>query len=53
MRLQIWDTAGQERYRGIVSAYYRATDAALLVFDVTCTESLATLEVSQCWHKLS
>ena len=33
VKLQIWDTAGQERYRTITNAYYRGSDAIILVAD--------------------
>lgn len=39
VKAQIWDTAGQERYRAITSAYYRGALGALIVYDITKTES--------------
>lgn len=44
MKAQIWDTAGQERYRAITSAYYRGAVGALLVYDMTKTESYEDVE---------
>ena len=38
--LNIWDTAGQERFHALGPIYYRDADAALLVYDVTDTDSL-------------
>lgn len=35
MKFEIWDTAGQERYRALTPMYYRNTDVAFVVFDVT------------------
>ncbi|SCV00293.1 LANO_0F06150g1_1 [Lachancea nothofagi CBS 11611] len=35
VKLEIWDTAGQERYRSLAPMYYRKTDVAMVVFDVT------------------
>lgn len=35
IKLQIWDTAGQERFRTITAAYYRSSEIAIIVFDVT------------------
>ncbi|QLG72123.1 hypothetical protein HG535_0C04770 [Zygotorulaspora mrakii] len=40
VNLEIWDTAGQERYRSLAPMYYRNTDVALIVFDLTKPESL-------------
>lgn len=39
VKAQIWDTAGQERYRAITSAYYRGAVGALIVYDISKTES--------------
>lgn len=35
--LQIWDTAGQEKFRSIGSAFYRGSDACVLVYDINNT----------------
>lgn len=42
--LSITDTAGQEEYRGMWSAANLASDAFLLVYDITNTSSLQQLE---------
>ncbi|ONH67638.1 GTP-binding protein ypt3 [Cyberlindnera fabianii] len=39
VKAQIWDTAGQERYRAITSAYYRGSVGALIVYDISKSES--------------
>ncbi|KAH3679666.1 hypothetical protein WICMUC_000806 [Wickerhamomyces mucosus] len=39
IKAQIWDTAGQERYRAITSAYYRGAVGALIVYDISKSES--------------
>lgn len=41
VHLEIWDTAGQERYRSLTPMYYRNTDVALVVFDVSRLQSLS------------
>lgn len=38
--LSIWDTAGQERFHALGPIYYRDADAALLVHDVTDSDTL-------------
>ncbi|CAL9731749.1 GTP-binding protein Ypt10p [Monosporozyma unispora] len=35
VQLEIWDTAGQERYRSLTQMYYRNTDVAIIVFDLS------------------
>lgn len=44
IKLQIWDTAGQERFRAMAPMYYRSSNAAILVFDVTSPASFGTLK---------
>jgi len=44
IKLQIWDTAGQERFRNIVSAYYRGTMGAIIVYDVTNLSSFKSID---------
>ena len=39
MQLSIWDTAGQERFDSLTKMYFKDTDAALIVYDVTLIES--------------
>ncbi|KAI1278796.1 Ras-related protein Rab-21 [Halotydeus destructor] len=38
--LNIWDTAGQERFHALGPIYYRDSNGALLVYDVTDPDSL-------------
>lgn len=42
--LQIWDTAGQERFQSLGVGFYRGSDGAMLVYDVTDTHSLDHLQ---------
>uniref|UniRef100_A0A6B2LM93 Uncharacterized protein n=1 Tax=Arcella intermedia TaxID=1963864 RepID=A0A6B2LM93_9EUKA len=44
VKLQIWDTAGQERFRSITSSYYRGSQGMMVVYDVTDSESFASVE---------
>ena len=39
MTLNIWDTAGQERFHALGPIYYRDADGAVLVYDITDTDS--------------
>lgn len=40
VRLQLWDTAGQEKFRSLAPMYYRSSEVAVLVYDVTNGDSL-------------
>jgi small GTP-binding protein len=40
---KIWDTAGQEKYRSLAPMYYRGSQAAILVYDITKPGSFAAL----------
>lgn len=42
-KLQIWDTAGQERFRSISKSYFRNAVGAVLVFDITNSDSFDQL----------
>ena len=39
VRIQFWDTGGQERYSPLLPVYYKGSDAAIIVYDVTSRES--------------
>ncbi|XP_010018349.1 PREDICTED: ras-related protein Rab-5C isoform X2 [Nestor notabilis] len=36
---EIWDTAGQERYHSLAPMYYRGAQAAIVVYDITNTDT--------------
>ncbi|OHS96419.1 Ras-related protein Rab-2A [Tritrichomonas foetus] len=35
LKMQLWDTAGQEIFRSITRSYYRESDCAIIVYDVS------------------
>ena len=39
LTIGMWDTAGQERYAALAPMYYRNSDIALIVYDITCRKS--------------
>eukprot|EP01091_Cochliopodium_minus_P013640 TRINITY_DN4439_c0_g1_i1.p1 TRINITY_DN4439_c0_g1~~TRINITY_DN4439_c0_g1_i1.p1 ORF type:complete len:241 (-),score=58.50 TRINITY_DN4439_c0_g1_i1:18-740(-) len=41
--VQIWDSAGQERFSSLGNAFYRGTEAVMLIFDVTKESSFKSL----------
>ncbi|SCM00463.1 ras-related protein Rab-5A, putative [Plasmodium chabaudi chabaudi] len=40
IKFDIWDTAGQERYASIVPLYYRGATCAIIVFDISNSNTL-------------
>eukprot|EP01080_Neovahlkampfia_damariscottae_P001411 gene1411-12031_t len=48
VNMQIWDTAGQERFNSISKSYFRGSDACVIVFDVTDSNSFNNLSA---WRK--
>jgi small GTP-binding protein len=44
VKLDIWDTAGQERFKSIINIYYRNVDVCMVVCDLTCINSINSLE---------
>ncbi|XP_074578721.1 uncharacterized protein LOC141835191 isoform X1 [Curcuma longa] len=42
--LSIWDTAGQERFHALGPIYYRDADAALLVYDITDSDTFVRVK---------
>ncbi|XP_009081533.1 PREDICTED: ras-related protein Rab-5C-like, partial [Acanthisitta chloris] len=39
VKFEIWDTAGQERYHSLAPMYYRGAQAAIVVYDITNTDT--------------
>jgi Ras-related protein Rab-21 len=44
VELAIWDTAGQEKYHALSPIYYRGSNGAFLVYDITDTDSFARIK---------
>lgn len=44
--MQIWDTSGQERFKAMAPMFYRNSNAAILVYDIT---SYSSFEGMQRW----
>ena len=42
--IQIWDTAGQEKFRALGPVYYRNSEAAVVVFDVTNAQTYENVD---------
>jgi small GTP-binding protein len=43
VKLQIWDTAGQEQYQSITTTYFRDSFAAVVVYDVSNFDAVASV----------
>ena len=43
--LQIWDTAGEERFHAVGTAFYRGTEACLLVYDITQPDTFKRVSI--------
>ncbi|KAK4790548.1 hypothetical protein SAY86_017852 [Trapa natans] len=48
VKFEIWDTAGQERYAALAPLYYRGAAVAVVVYDITSSESF---DKAQYWVK--
>ena len=46
--LNIWDTAGQERFHALGPIYYRDSQGAILVYDITDEDSFKKVRWSPC-----
>ena len=49
IKFEIWDTAGQERYRSLTKLFYKDSNAAILVYDITRQDSFD--EIKSYWAK--
>ena len=44
IQLKMWDTPGEERYRSIANAYFKGTDAFIIVFSLTDLKSFEAVD---------
>ncbi|MED6174015.1 hypothetical protein PIB30_064965 [Stylosanthes scabra] len=44
VKFDIWDTAGQERYHSLAPIYYRGAAAAIVVYDISSTDTFVKAE---------
>ena len=49
VRFEIWDTAGQEKYRSLTQIFYKDSQIAILVYDITNEESFD--EIEKYWYQ--
>ncbi len=42
--LNLWDTAGSEKYRSITTGFYKNTDCAIIVYDITSKDSFRSVK---------
>jgi len=50
--LSIWDTAGQERFHALGPIYYRDSNGAILVYDITDEDSFQKVFELECTHRV-
>ena len=48
VRLQLWDTAGQERFRSLIPSYIRDSTVAVVVYDITNSNSFHQVRNVEC-----
>jgi small GTP-binding protein len=49
VKFEIWDTAGQEKYRSLTQIFYKDSQIAILVYDITNEESFE--EIEKYWYQ--
>ena len=42
--INLWDTAGQEKYKSLTKLFFKGSDIAILVYDITSQESFKNLD---------
>lgn len=49
VNLAIWDTAGQEKFHALGPIYYRMSNGAVLVYDITDEDSFQKVSIGLDW----
>ena len=49
IKFEIWDTAGQEKYRALSKIFYKDSEIAILVYDITNKKSFE--EIKNYWYE--
>ena len=44
VKAQVWDTAGQERYQAITAAHYKRSCGAIIVYDITKSNTFQSVK---------
>ena len=44
IKAAFWDTTGQEKFRAIAKSFYRSTDIAILVYDITKKKTFEAIQ---------
>ena len=44
IKLQLWDTSGQDKYRALTKQYYRGSQGAIIVYDITDKDSFVAVK---------
>lgn len=53
IKFEIWDTAGQERFHSLAPMYYRNSQAAIVVYDITKSVRISCVCLTMTKRKLT
>ncbi|CAD8186506.1 unnamed protein product [Paramecium octaurelia] len=45
LKIHLWDTAGEEKFRSLLSLYYRDANIAIIVYDITQSETFQSVSI--------
>ena len=49
LKMEVWDTAGQDKYKALTKLFYKNSNAVVLVYDITNSESYTDLK--EYWYQ--